>query len=144
MKFRKNTRLKSYDYSSDGFYFVTVCTYCRKPYLEKVAVKEVAELAQLGNLPGVHVDYFVVMPTHIHFILRLDSSKYTLFQIVRGFKSKTTVFVNKTAEQARRLHRLWQPNYYEHVIRSEKALLNIRRYIENNLETEKLNWKTLD
>ena len=42
------------------------------------------------------------------------------------------------------MNRLWQPNYYEHVIRNEGALEKIREYIQNNPEKEKFNWDELD
>jgi len=157
MKFKKNIRLKNYDYSANGYYFVTICTDCRKPYFENKNIKDivVAELARLNELSGVKIDYDIVMSDHIHLIIVLEDTKYSLFEVIRRFKSKTTVFVKKVvAELARQdklanqgwqlQQRLWQPNYYEHVIRNEKALDKIRRYIANNPNAEKYNWDELE
>jgi REP element-mobilizing transposase RayT len=143
MKAIKNLRLKAYDYSSDGYYFITICTHYRHPYLQNEIIKKtvVAELARLNSLKGVKIDYFVVMPNHIHLILILEDSAYSLFNVVKRFKSKTTVIVKKIANQGWQLHKLWQPNYYEHGIRNEMALSGIREYIKNNPEKEKIEFR---
>ncbi|MDD5686357.1 MAG: transposase [Elusimicrobia bacterium] len=132
---RKNIRLKDYDYKTEGCYFITLCTNYNKPYLENSQIKKVVvvELARLNNLRGVKLDYYTLMPNHIHLIVILQDCKYTLGEVMRKFKSKTTVFVKKYANQGWQLQkRLWQPNYYEHIIRNEKALAKIREYIRNN------------
>ena len=158
----KSIRLKHYDYKSNGYYFVTICTDYKKPYLEIPGVKDlvVAELARLNELEGVELDYFVTMSNHIHLIIILDDSRFSLFEVVKRFKSKTTVLAKKlvnqswpnqneakqawqdklnNAKQAWQLRgRLWQPNYYEHVIRNEAALDKIRAYIEINPDKEQL------
>ncbi|MBI4655606.1 MAG: transposase [Elusimicrobia bacterium] len=142
MKSIKNIRLKDYNYKTDGYYFVTICANYRKPYFEDIEIKNivVAELARLNELKGVKIDYSVLMPNHIHLIIILSDSEYSLFEIVKRFKSKTTIFVKKLANQGWQLQKLWQPNYYEHVIRNESALAKIREYIQNNPEKELTNF----
>lgn len=140
MKWRKSIRLKNYNYKTDGYYFVTICTHYRKPYLKNNKIRKivVAELARLeGRFYKVKVDYFSVVAHHLHVILILRNSINSLSQIIQAFKSITTL----KAKQALPLQikeRLWQPNYFEHVIRSEKALEKIREYIKNNPLKEKL------
>lgn len=139
MKGTKNIRLKHYDYKSNGYYFVTICTDYKKPYLEIPEIKNivVAEIARLNELEGIKIDYFVTMPNHIHLIIILDNSRFSLPEIVKRFKSKTTVFVKNSAKQGWQLQdRLWQPNYYEHIIRDETVLSKIREYIEINPHLE--------
>lgn len=70
------------------------------------------------------------MPTHIHTIFILNNVKKTLGEIIRMFKALVTKETGLT--------NFWQRNYYEHVIRNEKALLKIREYIQNNPLAEKL------
>ncbi len=137
MRAIKNIRLKAYDYASDGYYFVTIDTDYKQPFLQG-GIKNivVAELAGLNSLSGVKIDYYVVMPNHIHMIIILEKSKYSLFEIIRKFKSKTTVFVKKHANISRQLQKIWQPGYYEHIIRNESALAKIREYIVNNPDVE--------
>jgi len=130
MRAIKNVRLRNYDYSSDGFYFITICTDYRKPYLTGKSKDIVAQF--IGQLPdkisGVRLDYYRIMPSHIHLILVLENCQLKVSEIVRRLKAVTTRQVQ---------FRLWQPNYYEHVIRDGKALAKVREYIQNNPLTER-------
>lgn len=129
MRAIKNIRLKEYDYSSDGFYFITICANYRRPYLtgenNKIVAKFVERLPHRIN--GVKLDCYQIMPSHIHLILILEHCQLKLSEIVRRLKAAATKQVG---------FKLWQPNYYEHVIRDEKALARIREYIQNNTLAE--------
>lgn len=131
MRAVKNIRLKDYDYSSDGFYFITICTNYRRPYLTGKSKEVVAQfIEQLPyKISGVKIDYYRIMPSHIHLILVLEGCQLKLCEIVRRLKALTT-------KQVR--FKLWQPNYYEHVIRGDKALAKVREYIQNNPLMERL------
>ena len=140
---RKEIRLKDYDYSSDGYYFVTICTNFKKPFFQSKKAKTivVAELARLSTrFKGVNVDYSVIMPNHIHLILYFENSKYSLSRVIQAFKSLTTLKA-KQALPLRITANLWQKNYYEHVIRNEDALFKIREYIENNPLAERIRFE---
>ncbi len=140
---RKNIRLKEYDYKQNGCYFVTICTDFKQPLLTYSEIKNivVAELALLKEqFPGLEIDYSVIMPDHLHIIFILKDSDKTLSQIVQVFKSITTI----KAKQALPLQigkRLWQPNYFEHIIRNEDALAKIREYIQNNPDALKIKFE---
>jgi putative transposase len=123
MKAIKSIRLKHYDYSQDGYYFVTICTNYHSAYLSDLKENITESIQKLNQIDGVTVDYFVVMPTHIHLIIVLTDCKLSLSEIIRRFKASSS---KETGIK------LWQPNYYEHVIRNEKALFKIREYIQNN------------
>lgn len=72
---RKQIRLKHYDYSQNGYYFVTVCTRDRFDLLTG-AVKNIVEqkLYQIQiYYPTVSIDYFVIMKNHIHVIFVIDN-----------------------------------------------------------------------
>ena len=133
MKAIKNIRLRNYDYSTNGYYFVTVLTNYRRPYL----VKDLYELVntaiqELNELEGVKVDYAVIMSNHIHLILILNNCPLKLGEIVRRLKAKTSQKAGL---------KLWQPNYYEHVIRHDRALARIRQYIINNPHVEQIEFR---
>ena len=124
MKAIKNIRLRNYNYSTNGYYFVTILTNYRRPYL----VQDLYELVnttiqELNELEGIKVDYAVVMSDHIHLILILNNCPLKLGEIVRRLKAKTSQKAGL---------KLWQPNYYEHVIRHDRALSRIRQYIIDN------------
>jgi len=85
----------------------------------------------IEKIQGVKVDYHAVMPTHLHFILVLQNCCLPLGEIVRRFKSTVSRQVG---------FKLWQPNYYEHIIRNQKALGKIREYIRNNPLVERIQY----
>jgi len=122
-KYRKPIRLKGYNYTGDGYYFITIVTKNRENLLSgKESLVEI-ELTDLVNkTQGLNVDYKVIMPNHIHLIFILHGSNLTLGEIVRRLKAKVS----------RNMGNMWQANYYEHVIRSDDALNKIREYIINN------------
>lgn len=124
MRDRKNIRLRYYDYRTDGYYFVTAVTKLRQNLFlgkEQLIENELKDL-QLKTL-GTGLDYFVVMPNHVHIIFVLQNCQLHLGELVRRFKAKVSRSLGDN---------VWQANYYEHVIRGEKALEKIREYITNN------------
>lgn len=72
---------------------------------------------------GVSLDYYIVMPNHVHIIFILKDCSTHLGEIVRKFKAKVSRGLGES---------VWQWNYYEHIIRNEQALNKIREYIVNN------------
>ncbi len=134
MKGIKNIRLKDYDYRTDGYYFVTICTNYRKPYLvgriKDVVAQFIEQIPQ--NITGLKVDYIIIMPTHLHIIFILEECKLKLGEVVRRLKAGTS---------KKAWIKLWQPNYYEHVIRNKNALNKIREYIQNNPLLEKIKFE---
>ncbi|MBM4462172.1 MAG: transposase [Chloroflexi bacterium] len=156
---RRSIRLKNYDYSQAGAYFITVCTQGRECLFGGIADGEV-RMNEYGEIvhqewlqaailrPSVELDAFVVMPNHVHGIVVLrDGGRGTLQRaptlerfgkptsssiptIVRLFKSVSTRRINATRQTPGAA--VWQRNYYEHVIRNENELKEIREYIMNN------------
>jgi REP element-mobilizing transposase RayT len=131
---RKNIRLKNYCYDSDGYYFVTICTADKKPLISQY--KEAVERI-LRHLPlrfsGVGLDWYVLMGDHMHLILTFENVQTHLGEIIRTFKA---LVKRETKEKE-----FWQRNYYEHVIRNEKALDKIREYIQNNPMVERIRFE---
>ena len=130
---RKEIRLKGYDYRSNGYYFITICTYRGKPYVKKH--KEIIEKTLLSlpeRFSGLKIDWYILMPTHLHMIFVFNETKKDLSEITRTFKALVTRNTRM---------KFWQRNYYEHVIRNENALLKIREYIQNNPLVEKIRFE---
>jgi REP element-mobilizing transposase RayT len=120
----KQIRLKQYDYKTDGYYFVTAVCDKRNNFLSGKEKEIKQELIDLQNkTTGLKLDYFVTMPNHVHIIFILQNSQLALGEIVRRFKAKVSHAFGQN---------IWQPNYYEDVIRTESALEKIREYIINN------------
>lgn len=172
-KFRKHIRLKGFDYGSGHYYFVTICTrdwkrffaprvfnrykHCLPDFVaagpwpaQHAANADIVEenLLDLENKFDLGLDFYCLMPTHLHLIVALgqarrgraatgDAKPTALPWVINALKGWCT----------RRFGRIiWQPNYYEHIIRSESSLDKIRKYILRNpwVEYEEINWKKLD
>jgi putative transposase len=164
---RKPLRLRGYDYAQAGAYFVTICTQHRTCLFGEVVdgamrLNGAGQLAatvwnsMLDRFPDIELDMFVIMPNHLHGIIVLsdydprDTANTgaragtrpapTIGEIVGAFKS---LFTLRFAEGVRGKRwppfdrRVWQRNYYEHVIRDERDLARVRRYIDEN----PLRWK---
>lgn len=129
-KTHKNPRIHGYNYK-DGWFFLTTKTNYSQPYLKDKLYDLVKE--ELFSLPekylGVKVDFFSLMPTHLHTILILDEVELPLSEIWRRFKAVTTFEARKVGFEN---ETLWQKGFYEHIVRSDKALERIRKYIYNN------------
>jgi REP-associated tyrosine transposase len=170
---RRSIRLKGYDYSQNGAYFITLCTQDRKPIFGKILDGEM-QLSQFGIITrdewlrtseirkNVEMDEFVVMPNHFHGIIVIDNlsgtgtlqraptverfgkpTSNTIPTIIRGYKAAVTKQINSLNINAgvyNMPERIWQRNYYEHVIRNEASLNKIREYIMSN----PLNWQEDD
>ncbi len=141
---RRSIRLKGYDYSQEGMYFVTICTQHGRCLLTDTAVCEMIEL-WWKKLPekftAVVLDAFVIMPNHIHFIIAITKNVgVALGTIVQWFKTMSTnAYIRGVKEQGWQPFpgKLWQRNYYEQIIRNERHLTAVRQYIHNN----PANWK---
>ncbi|MBQ2704797.1 MAG: transposase [Clostridia bacterium] len=146
---RKPTRLKDYDYSSAGAYFITICTHNRKNILSKI-VGEGSPLPQLttnGKLaeeyvlkinekyPCVKIDKYVIMPNHMHLILRIDNDgrgnpSPTVSNVVGWLKYSITKQINRNHDTAGNI--IFQRSFHDHVIRDYDDYLKIWEYISTN------------
>lgn len=94
---RRSIRLKGYDYSSPGAYFITICAYQRMLLFENEEIQKIIndEWFDLPNrFDNIKLDEYVIMPNHFHgIIILIDSDKHnqaSLCNIVQAFKSLTT------------------------------------------------------
>lgn len=156
---RRSIRLRGFDYALDGAYFVTVCVAGRKRILGRIR-NGTAILSEAGHLvvtawerlplhyPHVRLDAFVVMPNHVHGIVVLDGvvgtgrapiptsggvpdpRRHALPEIVRAFKAFSARAIN--LRRGTPGTPVWQRNYYERILRDERALAAVQRYIREN------------
>ncbi len=184
---RRSIRLKDYDYSQAGAYFVTICTQNKECVFGDVVGGEM-RLNDAGfmiagwrnkiptKFAQVETDQQIIMPNHFHGIISIvgaapcrcpaikgnrpsknadniinTNTRYktgqphgvapTLGDVMDWFKTMTTNEYIAGVNQkgwSRFAGKLWQRNYYEHIIRNEVELNRIREYIINNL----VNWET--
>ncbi len=132
---RKSPRLKGYDYSISNHYFVTVCTKYKKCIFgEPGNLNPCGKIAKQGILlmkehnPDVRVETFVVMPNHVHILLFLYGGKARLEYVVGTWKA----FVTREIHSVHPGMSVWQSSFYDHIVRNERSLQNIWKYIDNN------------
>ena len=146
---RKRNRLKGYDYSQQGAYFVTICAKDLQELFGAIAMGELCiahpALSRVGTIveaaienipqiyPDVEIDRYVIMPNHIHMIIILDQAdadknknSKSIPSIMRSFKTMVT----KDAGES-----FWQASYHDHIIRNEADYQRIWQYIDNNPAT---------
>ena len=133
---RKKNRLKGYNYSQNGAYFLTICAKNRlelfttkHPPLELTDIGRTIEVAIRRisqTYPHVCVDKYIIMPDHVHIILVFNKQQFagpplqTLVGNMKRFVSMESGFS------------VWQKSFYEHIIRNEEDYLKILHYIETN------------
>ena len=144
---RKNIRLKEYDYSTPGAYFITVCTKDRKNYFwqnvgasiarpQDIVLTECGKVADvaISNISKkyqvITVDKYVIMPNHLHLLIQIHGDEKgrpmvaptikTVIQQMKGYVSKNVGF------------KIWQKSYYDHVVRGREDYLELCQYIINN------------
>ena len=141
---RKPNRLPGYDYSSVGAYFITICTKDRKAILSDVIVgttigrppevklKNYGKIADRAiNLISVHyanvfVDNYVIMPNHIHILLRIEHTAEPPPSVSRIIKQLKGYVTKKAGEP------IWQEKSYDHIIRDKYDYLVRWQYIDDN------------
>ena len=162
IKKRRSIRLKGYDYSREGAYFVTICAQNRKCLFGEIVNGKMV-LNDAGRMvesvwneipkyyPGIDIDVCQIMPNHIHGIVVIvgagpcacpDTGQaqgvaptMSLSDVVHRFKTMTTKrYIDRVKQNGWPTFpgKLWQRNYYEHIIRDENELNRIREYIINN------------
>ena len=172
---RKSIRLKGYDYSRAGLYFITICVKDRECLFGeivdgKMILNDAGKLVEnewlniIVRFPNVQLHQHIVMPNHFHTIMEItvgatlvvahdnivahDNKRATtrvaptktVGDIVGAFQSIVTVeYIRGVKNHCWKSFngKLWQRNYYEHIIRDEKSYHRISEYIINNPK----NWK---
>ena len=150
----KHSASHTSDYASPGAYFVTITTNNRESVLGSLNETSGIDLSDAGRMiqewwnklpvkfPSASLDAHATMPDHLHGIvlLRCTSAEesgpaISLSRVIQWFKTMTTSEYFRRVQNdgwARVDGRLWQRGFYDHVIRSERDLEEIRGYIEGN------------
>lgn len=155
---RKNIRLKNFDYSSPGAYFVTICTESRKNYLwsgtlnpQRFAWQSVGAncvrpqnlpLSDIGNavmaeLEKWHETYgtvalqsYVIMPNHLHIMVFIYADEYGRPQVAPTINRMINQFKGAVTKKIGRP--IWQKSFAEHIIRDKRDFETKSKYICEN------------
>lgn len=157
---RHSIRLRGFDYSQDGFYFVTICTHHNERILGDIVGRSMflSKVGEITNKMWVEIpqhypycmtDTYQIMPNHIHGILVIDNrvgannhspkeraNNNLPLQGTSGTLGAIIrgfkIGVTKWCRKHTEYFAVWQRNYYEHIIRNELEYLGIRQYIQAN------------
>jgi REP element-mobilizing transposase RayT len=157
---RQSIRLRDYDYSKEGMYFVTICAKNHECVFGSI-VGGAMQKNDVGHaverywneipqhFPHVGLDVYVIMPNHLHGIVIVGANNHSpslppvLKRPPRPATSGTSktlgsivrgfkIAVTKWMRSNTAIPDVWQRNYLEHVVRDESELERIREYIQNN------------
>lgn len=147
-------RLSSWDYRSNGIYFITICTKNKKHYFGSINTQDQPDLTPLGEIayrtweeipahfPFVKLGPFVIMPNHVHGIIiihhtikpegnpdQISPKKGSLSSVVPSYKSACSKFIH---QQYPDQEFQWQERFYERIIWDTRGYEIVCKYIHNN------------
>ena len=151
---RKKLRLKSWDYSTEGAYFLTICSKDRKCIFSHIVGRDIldapdVQLSQYGQMvqdslfylsekdSGIVLHNWVIMPNHVHILVSV-TNEGMLTKSSKGTKRPTEAVVPRYVSSLKRFTNkksggeLWQNGYYDHIIRDDNDFILRWRYIDNN------------
>ena len=154
---RKNIRLKEYDYSRNGAYFITICTQNKKCILSKInppannlktfvgatigRPNEITHLSKYGKIintailnipycyPMIKIINYIIMPNHIHLLLFINNECGRAMH-APTISSVIQQFKGSISKQIG--FPIFQRSFHDHIIRNEKDYQNIYSYINSN------------
>ena len=152
---RKEIRLREYDYSQPGAYFVTICTEGRRelfplavgatPCGRPHPARQLAETYLLKlpeKFPHIVLPKWVVMPNHVHILLCIEGETPPgghagppQQEAIGWYKTMTTngyIRAVKAGILPPFSGKIWQRGYYEHIIRNDRDYLDVWTYIDQN------------
>ena len=155
----KSNRLPNYDYRSNWWYFITICTKNRENYFGeiidgKMILNEMWKIAEkyyleiIEHFPFVILDEFVIMPNHIHFIAVINNPEEKEYKYPKGLEPLIKKSISSFANQFKGVIKKWcnkngfenfewQSKFHDRIIRNEDEYKAIRYYIRNNIK----NWE---
>ena len=161
-KNRKPTRLKDYNYSENGAYFITICTKDMQCILSTIVGDGALDVPLLrlseygktiedeiikmnGIYDNLNVSAYVIMPNHIHFLIVINNAQGTSGAPsptscvgTSRAPSPTNSVVAKYVSTLKRMTNkkcgvdLWQRSYYDHIIRNDEDYVMHLQYIDEN------------
>ncbi len=165
-KYRDNSmRHPKWDYSSEGAYFITICTKNRTHYfgeiidsemhlseIGKIAEKEWLKTIEMRSDMNLKLGEFIVMPDHFHGIVFFNGNEADALHCVQnnpnkfGPQSKNLASIIrgfksavKTYASKNNIEFAWQSRYHDHIIRDLFQLDRISKYINQNPQHWKIN-----
>lgn len=147
-KKKKSIRLAGFDYTTPGFYFVTISTAGYRNLFGRLGRNNCIVLSSVGWIAeqtwqrnddiydNFRNDVFCLMPNHLHALVQLGSQGRdlcpppNLSTVIRSFKGCVTKETRR--QMGSRDLAIWQNNFHEKIVNSEREIANVRNYILHN------------
>lgn len=113
-------------------YFVTSCVAARRRLLATPTAHAILreEWSGLKERHGWAVGRYVIMPDHVHFfVTQVPTPEKTLSQTIGLWKEWTAKRILKATDEPASL---WQPEFFDHLLRSEESLAEKWNYVREN------------
>ena len=150
MTFHKRNRLENYDYSTNGVYYLTICTEHRRQFLSRIVARGILDAPEMAlspigrkteesilfldkNWESISVHNYVIMPNHVHLLVEVKCTDgasgmpRATGAVIPGFVSSLKRYTSRNCR-----YKLWQTSYYDHVIRNDRDYQAKWEYIANN------------
>jgi putative transposase len=126
---QKPRRLKSFAYRGYYRYFITIRSQGFKHHFVKyeVVARVIDILKSTAEQKGFSVWAYCFMPDHVHLLIEGETSNADMKHFVVSFKQRTAYWFKRIYGV-----KLWEANYYEHVLRNDEATMAVARYIIQN------------
>lgn len=149
---RKPNRLKNYNYSQNGAYFITICTKDRKHILSKIEIEPTTvgnavlgipsvKLLKYGKITDkiisqincfydeIKIDKYIIMPNHLHLIISINNNgaSRTTHPTISDYIRTIKRFINQEIG-----YNIWQKSFYDHIIRDKYDYQTRWQYIDDN------------
>jgi REP-associated tyrosine transposase len=127
--FPKRTRLKTFDYVGEYRYFLTFCTADRRNVFTSAAIVELvlAQFWRAAHETGFEIVAYCFMPDHVHLLIEAVASNAEMKQFAKLAKQYAGFYYRQRTGRP-----LWQPSYWDHVLRDEEDTWSVTRYIVEN------------
>jgi len=127
--YKKRIHLKNFDYKGPYRYFITICCFNKKPVFKaSVLIKWLTNaLQEKSKSYGFKTWAYCFMPDHMHLLIEGGDENSDMKQFIKSYKQYTGFYFKKKTGK-----KLWQINFYEHVLRKEENTINVAKYIFDN------------
>ncbi len=129
IKYKKRVHLKCFDYKGCYRYSITLCTYNKQAFFrdEKLANWLIETLKKKSRVFGFKVWAYCFMPNHLHLLIEGENDNSDLMKFISDYKQYTSYYYKEQSKK-----KLWQTNFYEHILRKEEQTTKVANYIFNN------------
>ena len=127
--FKRRTRIPGFAYIGPYRYFLTFCTSDRRPVFRDVAIvaQTLSHFLRAACDYGFQIPAYCFMPDHVHLLVEGTRGDADLQKFVSAAKQLSGHGYRQATAR-----RLWQPSYYDHVLRDEDDTWGVARYIVAN------------